>query len=153
MSFSVEWKYWNKHSPSNPLLYIAIYRYNPSWRRNGNNDEKWPCFVSHQIWAQPCLCRGRSVLCWPVLLQNIKSEESKPSSTTSNSSSQSKVSKKVRYIKYGEISLNLLRIIIQYSNIIYLTNTCFNSGLKLRNKKFSQFDVSGKSDLSENDLT
>ena len=90
---------------------------------------------------------------WPVLLQNIKSEESKPSSTTSNSSSQSKVSKKVRYSKYGEISLNLLRIIIQYSNIIYLTNTCFNSGLKLRNKKFSQFDVSGKSDLSENDLT
>ena len=105
----------------------------------------------HEIgWAPSIVAVTRR---WPVLLQNIKSEESKPSSTTSNSSSQSKVSKKVRYSKYGEISLNLLRIIIQYSNIIYLTNTCFNSGLKLRNKKFSQFDVSGKSDLSENDLT
>ena len=145
MSFSIEWKYWNKHSPSKPLLYIAIYRYNPSWRRNGNNDEKWACLVTlpdlRSDWTPVYVAVGR---CWPVLLQNIKPEDTKPSSTTSHSSSQSKVSKKVRYSKYGEITFNLLRIIIKYSNIKYLTDICFNNGLNVNNKTLLQLNIIGQ---------
>ena len=161
MSFSVEWKYWNKHSPSNPLLYIAIYRYKPSWRRNGKNDEKWAWPVTlpdlrsdlhHIDWAEPpvYVAVGR---CWPVLLQNIKPEDTKPSSTTSHSSSQSKVSKKVRYSKYGEISFNLLRIIIKYSNIKYLTDICFNNGLNVNNKTLLQLNIIGQSDQRKSNMT
>ena len=104
----------------------------------------------HEIgWAPSIVAVTRR---WPVLLQNINSEESKPSSTTSNSSSQSKVSKKVRYSKKGEISFNLLRI-IKYSNIIYLTDICFNNnGLKVEYKKLYNLISVGISDLSEIDV-
>ena len=95
-------------------------------------------------WAEPpvYVLVGR---CWPVLLQNIKPEDTKPSSTTSHSSSQSKVSKKVRYSKYGEISFNLFRIIIKYnSNIKYLTDICFNNGLNVNNKTLLQLNIIGQ---------
>merc|ERR1711913_189145 len=85
--------------------------------------------------------------------QNIKPEDSKPSSTTSHSSSQSKVSKKVLYSKYGEISFNLLRIIIKYSNIKYLTDICFNNGLNVNNKTLLQLNIIGQSDQRKSNMT